>query len=117
MILAEIERRTSRRIAEMFDLIAGTSTGGILALGLTVPHEQKRDKPRYKASQLVSFYEEDGKEIFHSFWRDVVWLPRPDGGTVSLGADRKGTAEVPRRSNEDEPVFRFSRNVTNRLLE
>ena len=74
MILAEIERRTGRRIAEMFDLIAGTSTGGILALGLTVPHEQKRNKPRYRASQLVSFYEEDGKEIFHSFWQDVVSL-------------------------------------------
>jgi patatin-like phospholipase/acyl hydrolase len=34
MILAEIEDRTGKPIAEMFDLIAGTSTGGILALGL-----------------------------------------------------------------------------------
>ena len=30
MILAEIEDRTGGSIAEMFDLIAGTSTGGIL---------------------------------------------------------------------------------------
>jgi patatin-like phospholipase/acyl hydrolase len=67
MILAEVEQRTGHRIAEMFDLIAGTSTGGILALGLTVPHEQNGKRPQYKASQLVSFYEEDGKEIFHSF--------------------------------------------------
>src|SRR5579883_525464 len=74
MILAEIERRTGRRIAEMFDLIAGTSTGGILALGLTVPQEPTGKRPRYEASQLVSFYEEDGKEIFRSFWRDVVSL-------------------------------------------
>ncbi len=74
MILAEIERRTGRRIAEMFDLIAGTSTGGILALGLTVPQEKTGDRPRYEASQLVSFYEEDGKEIFRSFWREVVSL-------------------------------------------
>ena len=74
MVLAEIERRTGRRIAEMFDLIAGTSTGGILALGLTVPEEQNRNRPKYEASQLVSFYEEDGKEIFHSFWQDVVSL-------------------------------------------
>ena len=41
MILADIERRTGHRIAEMFDMIAGTSTGGILALGLTVPEEPK----------------------------------------------------------------------------
>jgi patatin-like phospholipase/acyl hydrolase len=74
MILAEVERRTGQRIAEMFDLIAGTSTGGILALGLTVPHERDANKPRYEASQLVSFYEEEGKEIFSSFWRDVVSL-------------------------------------------
>src|SRR5262249_3655363 len=26
------------------------------------------------ATQLVSFYEEDGKEVFHSFWHDVVSL-------------------------------------------
>jgi uncharacterized protein len=74
MILAEIEQRTGRRIAELFDLIAGTSTGGILALGLTVPEHQDSTQPRYDASQMVSFYETDGKEIFHSFWRDVVSL-------------------------------------------
>ncbi|HEY3086686.1 MAG TPA: patatin-like phospholipase family protein [Jatrophihabitantaceae bacterium] len=34
MILAEIERRTKRPIAKLFDLITGTSTGGIIALGL-----------------------------------------------------------------------------------
>ena len=37
IVLAEIERRTGRRAADMFDLIAGTSTGGILACGLTRP--------------------------------------------------------------------------------
>jgi patatin-like phospholipase/acyl hydrolase len=74
MILAEIERRTGHRIADMFDLIAGTSTGGILALGLTVPQDQKGERLRYEASQLVSIYEDDGKEIFRSFWRDVVSL-------------------------------------------
>lgn len=72
MVLADIERRTGRRIAELFDLIAGTSTGGVLALGLTVPEEPTGTRPRFEASQLVSFYEEDGKEIFRSFWRDVV---------------------------------------------
>jgi predicted acylesterase/phospholipase RssA len=74
MILTEIERRTGHRIAEMFDLIAGTSTGGILALGLTVPRSRNGKKPRYRAKNLVSFYEEDGKEIFHSFWHNVVSL-------------------------------------------
>jgi uncharacterized protein len=74
MFLAEIERRTQHRIAELFDLIAGTSTDGLLALGLKVPQRRRSAQPRYEASQLISFYEEDGKEVFHSFWRDVVSL-------------------------------------------
>ncbi len=74
MFLAEIEQCTGHRIADLFDLIAGTSTGGILALGLTVPDQEESNKPRYTASQMVSFYEADGKEIFQSFWRDVVSL-------------------------------------------
>ena len=33
-ILEQLERRTGRRITELFDWIVGTSTGGIIALGL-----------------------------------------------------------------------------------
>ena len=32
--LAAVEETTGKRIADYFDLIAGTSTGGIVALGL-----------------------------------------------------------------------------------
>ena len=33
-ILSEIERLTGKKITELFDVIMGTSTGGIVALGL-----------------------------------------------------------------------------------
>ena len=102
MILAEIERRTGCRTAQLFDLIAGTSTGGVLALGLTVPDE-KRKRPKYKASQLVSFYEEDGKEVFHSFWQNVVSLHGLIDEKISLRPSREGVAEVPRHGDEAEP--------------
>jgi patatin-like phospholipase/acyl hydrolase len=74
MVLAEIERRTGKRIAEMFDLVAGTSTGGILALGVTKPGQD--GKPEYSAKKLIDLYETEGGKIFsipvwhriHSGW-------------------------------------------------
>jgi predicted acylesterase/phospholipase RssA len=63
-LLAEIEQKTGKRIAEMFDLIAGTSTGGILALGLTMPDPNDAAKPRYRAEDLVAMYAEKGSAIF-----------------------------------------------------
>ena len=61
-VLAEIEHRTGKRVAELFDLIAGTSTGGILALGLTLGDEA--GTPRYRASELRDLYLARGSEIF-----------------------------------------------------
>jgi patatin-like phospholipase/acyl hydrolase len=62
MVLAEIERRAGKPIVEMFDLIAGTSTGGLLALGLSKPNEA--GKPQYKAEDLIQLYREKGSTIF-----------------------------------------------------
>lgn len=64
VILAEIENQTGKPICKLFDLIAGTSTGGILTLGLTKPDPNNRDKPRYKATDLVDMYMKRGKDIF-----------------------------------------------------
>src|ERR671916_836359 len=70
IVLAEIERRTGKRIAEMFDLVAGTSTGGILALGLTKPGQD--GKPEYSAKKLIELYETEGDKIFSmSVWHRV----------------------------------------------
>ncbi len=70
VVLAEIERRSGRRIAESFDLIAGTSTGGILALGLTRPGEAQA--PLYSASDLLKLYDEEGPSIFsRSLWHKL----------------------------------------------
>ena len=70
MILAELERRAQQPICALFDLLAGTSTGGILALGLTVPGAP--GKPRYRAADLVGLYEQEGTTIFaRSVWHRV----------------------------------------------
>jgi patatin-like phospholipase/acyl hydrolase len=73
LILGELERRTNRPIAKSFDLIAGTSTGGILALGLT--RKAADGSARFSAAQLAELYESRGKDIFaRSLWRGVASL-------------------------------------------
>ena len=63
LVLAEIEDRTGRHTAELFDLVAGTSTGGILACALTRPGADGR--PRYTARELTELYVSEGPKIFH----------------------------------------------------
>jgi predicted acylesterase/phospholipase RssA len=57
LVLAEIEQRTGRPIATMVDLIAGTSTGGIIACALARPHPMA-------ASRIAEVYTVDGPKIF-----------------------------------------------------
>jgi patatin-like phospholipase/acyl hydrolase len=65
VVLAAIEQQTGRPACELFDLIAGTSTGGIIALGVTVPDPGRSGSPRWSAQDLVGMYEEEGPKIFH----------------------------------------------------
>lgn len=72
MVLAEIEKRTNKPIYELFNLIAGTSTGGLLASGLTIRADNEVGA-KYSAADLVKLYDECGGEIFSkSGWRS--WL-------------------------------------------
>jgi len=54
-VLATWEKQTGLRIVEHFDLIAGTSTGGILAIGLGLG---------LSAEEILEFYKKRGSVIF-----------------------------------------------------
>jgi patatin-like phospholipase/acyl hydrolase len=62
--LAAVEQSIGRPIGDYFDLIAGTSTGGIIALGLGLG---------MPATDIVRFYEDLGPAIFGGsrLWRIV----------------------------------------------
>lgn len=64
MLLAEIEVITGKPICKLFDFIAGTSTGGILTLGLTKPSREDSAKPQFTAKEMVNLYRKEGRIIY-----------------------------------------------------
>ena len=73
IVLAEIEKRTGKRISDCCDLIAGNSTGGIISCLLTVPN--KNGMPKYTASKIVTMYKQFGKYVFkRSVFRKIATL-------------------------------------------
>ena len=96
MVLAEIERRTGRSTSQLFDLVAGTSTGGILALGLTKPAQG--GGPEYSAKKLIELYEAEGGKIFYiPVWHRI----HSAGGVAEEKYPAKGLEEVARRYFDD----------------
>jgi predicted acylesterase/phospholipase RssA len=70
MVLSDLERRTNRPIIDLFDLIVGTSTGGLVALALACPSAE--GKPRHTARDIVRLYEVEGKRVFsRSVWHKI----------------------------------------------
>lgn len=66
VLLAAIERAAGRPIHQLFDIVAGTSTGGILACALASPAP-------HPASALLDLYVQHGRTIFApSIWRNVT---------------------------------------------
>lgn len=70
-ILAELES-TGTPVCKMFDLIAGTSTGGILALGLTIPAVGR--STAHTALEMVGLYKKHGEQIFPAV--STKWLDK-----------------------------------------
>jgi patatin-like phospholipase/acyl hydrolase len=66
------------RIADCFDLIAGTSTGGILTCVYLCPRPDDPTRPRFSAEEAVELYFERGDEIFHI----PLWHKAKSGGGI-----------------------------------
>ena len=67
LLLARLESEVGYPINKLFDLVAGTSTGGIIAMGLSCPNPSLKGLPLCTASDLVKLYRENGSMIFPGF--------------------------------------------------
>lgn len=63
MILYRLEQSLNKPLAEVFDLIAGTSTGGIIGLALTKPNQEGTTQMG-SPHEALEIYRERGHKIF-----------------------------------------------------
>lgn len=54
----------SARLADHVQLVAGTSTGGIIGCGMLIPDASNPKRPRYTMGEVLDIYMQRGKEIF-----------------------------------------------------
>jgi predicted acylesterase/phospholipase RssA len=93
-ILQQLEATLGgKQLFEVFDVIAGTSTGGIITLGLTTPSSSSSSSSGnsvlpYTAKDILNFYMSDESELF---------VPTPDfsGGAKYYGTSPSGTGIQP----------------------
>lgn len=64
-ILEQLENQIKRPLHQVFDLVAGTSTGGIIALGIGTASNSGR---AYSPAELLQLYIENGPSIFEKSW-------------------------------------------------
>jgi patatin-like phospholipase/acyl hydrolase len=82
IILDAIQQRLGKEAWQSFDLIAGTSTGGIITVGIGTACN---DGKPYSPQQLVNLYVQNGASIFKkSFFTPAEELARPKYSPAGL---------------------------------
>ena len=108
-ILAYLESKLTGPLHSYFDIIAGTSTGGIIAMGLTVPVENSKSS-LYTAKELIDIYRLNGSEIFS---RSIKHSLLSGWGLFKAKYQTKGIEKVTYKYFKDA---KLSKSLTNTLV-
>lgn len=117
--LKELVEVTGVEVSGLFDVIAGTSTGGIIALALSVYNAEKTG-PEFTAADIVQLYLKQGPQIFKRTLSQKIRSlggllgPKYDSGNLlkvgaTYGLDKKLSEAI-------KPVFITSQNLSRNSL-
>ncbi len=74
-LVQEVRGDDTLRIGDCFDLVAGTSTGGILTCLYLAPDPERPGRARFSAEDGLALYLQNGEGIFHrSLWKKIQSL-------------------------------------------
>ncbi len=117
LLLMALQERLQRPVVDYFDIVAGTSTGGLLASGLCAPGADGR--PRYGLEKILGFYTQDCHQIFHrsEAWKvlsvDGMAKPKyPADGMEAFLRDRFGDLRL---SDACKPLVLVSYDLERRV--
>lgn len=89
-ILAQLEKDLGKPIYELFDVIGGTSTGGIISIGLTtpkLPSSTRATVPRTAAEIQQIYLQNCGEILYPNKYQTGPYYYAESGGSPSVGIE------------------------------
>lgn len=97
------------RLADYFDVISGTSTGGLVTAMLAAPNEKKR--PLFAAKDIVAFYQDHCPKIFPQSRGIWGWIKKTLRSLVGPKYDGKYLHQLVRKKLGETRLYQTLTNV------